>query len=198
MDNDLIFRIILGLLFLITLVTRRYYERRSLATATEGLLQDRDQQRFILTQSALLTVSMLGLIIYIINPSWMSWSTIELSDWLRWTGALLGSLGAGLLVWTHRVLGKNFFGGMKIRQDHQLITEGPYRWARHPMYTAFILLGLVFFFLSGNWLIGGTWLGATIKVVATRMQQEESMMADQFGEEYRGYVESTERFLPGL
>jgi protein-S-isoprenylcysteine O-methyltransferase Ste14 len=144
----------------------------------------------------LLTVSLLGLIVYVINPAWMRWSTIPLPDWLRWIGAMLGTIGAILLVWTHRVLGKNFFGGMKIRADHQLIEEGPYRRVRHPMYTAFILLGLGFFFLSGNWLIGGTWLLATGLVIATRMPQEEQMMAEQFGEKYEAYQARTVRFLP--
>lgn len=196
MEIDLIFRIILGILFLVTLVTRRYYERQAAATAAQGLQQDQDDKRIITLQSALLTISLIALIVYVINPAWMSWSTIELPDWLRWIGAVLGSLGAVLLVWTHRVLGKNFFGGMKIREQHQLIQEGPYHWMRHPMYTAFILLGLGFFLLSGNWLIGGAWLSATILVIATRLDAEEQMMVEQFGEQYEDYQRRTGRFLP--
>jgi len=64
------------------------------------------------------------------------------------------------------------------------------------MYTAFILLGLGFFFLSGNWLIGGTWLASTGLVVATRVPQEERMMVEQFGEDYEAYQARTGRFLP--
>ncbi len=198
MDNELIFRIILGILFLITLLTRRYYERQAAATAEGGLLQDRDDQRMIAVQSVLLTISLIALIVYVINPGWMDWSTIELPDWLRWIGAIPGIFGAVLLVWTHRVLGLNFFGGMKIREEHQLIRGGPYRWMRHPMYTAFILLGLGFTLLSGNWLIGGAWLSATILVIATRMAAEEGMMVKQFGEEYEDYRRRTGRLLPRL
>ncbi len=109
MNTDLIFRIILGVLFLVTLITRRYYERRSAATAEASLLQDRDDQRMIALQSALLTVSLLALIVYVSNPAWMGWSTIEVPDWMRWIGVLLGGTGAGLLVWTHQILGENFF-----------------------------------------------------------------------------------------
>jgi protein-S-isoprenylcysteine O-methyltransferase Ste14 len=138
------------------------------------------------------------MIVYMINPAWMSWSTIDLPNWLRWIGAVLGSLGAMLLVWTQSVLGKNFFGGLKIREEHQLIQNGPYRWMRHPMYTAFLLLGLGFFFLSGNWLIGGAWLAAIGLVIATRMPGEEAMMAEQFGEDYEEYEVRTGRFLPKL
>lgn len=196
MDTDLIFRIILGALFLVTLYTRRFYERKSAAIAKAGLKQDKDDRRLIAVESVLLTISLLGIIVYVINPAWMAWSTILLPDWLRWVGAVLGTLGAILLVWSHRALGENFFGGLKLREEQKLIVEGPYHRVRHPMYTAFILLGLGFFFLSGNWLIGGTWLASTGLVVATRVPQEERMMVEQFGEDYEAYQARTGRFLP--
>jgi hypothetical protein len=51
MDADLIFRIILGVLFLVTLITRRYYERKAAATAEDGLLQDKDDRRLSLPRA---------------------------------------------------------------------------------------------------------------------------------------------------
>ncbi len=87
---------------------------------------------------------------------------------------------------------------MKIRAEHQLIEEGPYRRVRHPMYTAFILLGLGFFLLSWNWLIGGAWLAPSVLVITRRIPQEEAMMAEQFGEDYEEYKARTGRFLPKM
>jgi protein-S-isoprenylcysteine O-methyltransferase Ste14 len=198
MNDDLIFRIILGILFVIVIGTRRYFEIRSAKTADAGLVQDRDSSRQIALMSILLTLSNLTLIVFLINPNWMAWSSISLPRWVRWMGVALGATGCALLIWTHRSLGENFFGGTKIREGHQLVTEGPYRRIRHPMYTAFILIGIAWFFLSENWLIAGLWMAATIVVIATRMNAEERMLLHQFGETYQVYSKQTGRFLPKI
>ena len=198
MDNDLIFRVILAALFIIVLGSRKYFERQAAKTAEQGLEQDKDKRALIVLESLLLTLSNLALIAHVVNPRWMLWSTLDLPVWVRWLGAALGVSGTTLLVGTHRALGKNFFGGMKTRQGHELVMSGPYRWMRHPMYTAFMTIGLSWFLLSGNWMIAVLWLAATILVILTRLKEEERMMHEQFGEDYEEYIELTGRFLPRL
>jgi protein-S-isoprenylcysteine O-methyltransferase Ste14 len=198
MNDDLIFRVILAILFVLVVGTRRYFEQKAAKTTKEELKQDIDSRALIVIPSLLLTLSNIAIIAYLIKPSWMAWSSVMIPEWARWMGAALGVAGSALLVWAHRILGKNFFGGTKIRQGHQLITEGPYRWVRHPMYTAFILLGLAWFLLSENWLIGGFWLAATIMVIFTRLNAEERMLLQEFGDTYRNYARRTGRFLPKL
>jgi len=87
---------------------------------------------------------------------------------------------------------------MKLREGHQLVTAGPYRRVRHPLYTAFILLGIAWFLLTGNWLIGGTWLTAIVLGINTRLNPEERMLLDEVGEVYARYQRQTGRFLPRL
>ena len=118
LGETLIFRIILGLIFVVTIAIRRYYDRRSAAIANTELAQDRDNPRDITLLSLILALVNLAIIAYLINPAWLAWSTLPFPDWLRWIGAALGVLGAALLLWTHRTLGKNFFGGVKLRQGH--------------------------------------------------------------------------------
>ena len=198
MEKGLIFRLILGGMFLVVIVTRKYFEQRAVKTAHEGLDQDKDSRNLIALQSLLLTVSNLGMIAYLINPNWMAWSTLSIPEWLLWLGVVIGASGTALLVWTHIILGKNFFGGMKTRQGHQLVVAGPYRWVRHPMYTAFLAIGLAWFLLSGNWMVAGFWLVPTILVIVTRLTEEERMMLKQFGDKYSLYQQRTGRFLPRL
>ena len=198
MNSDLIFRLILAILFVVVVGTRRFFEQKAAKTAKEGLEQDMDSRTQIALQSVLLTLSNLAMIAYLINPSWMTWSSLTLPEWAPWIGIALGVAGTGILIWTHRTLDRNFFGGMKIRQGHQLITSGPYRWVRHPMYSAFALLGLAWFLLSGNWIIAGFWLAATALVIVARLNEEERMMLRQFGDDYRIYEQQTGRFLPRL
>lgn len=66
--------------------------------------------------------SKLAIIVYALNPDWMRWLSVPLAGGVRWLGAALGAAGAGLLFWTHRVLGENSFGGMKLREGHELNT----------------------------------------------------------------------------
>jgi protein-S-isoprenylcysteine O-methyltransferase Ste14 len=77
-----------------------------------------------------------------------------------------------------------------------LVTSGPYRRIRHPIYTAFLLILGAPLLLSANWLIGGAWLAMTILEVTTRIRIEEAMMLSRFGDQYRAYMATTGRLLP--
>jgi protein-S-isoprenylcysteine O-methyltransferase Ste14 len=197
-NSSLGLRLIPAVLFVVVIGVRRRFERRSRRLSASQIKHDLDSRRLIDAQSALLTISNLGMIVYIIRPEWMAWSSVALPMWLAWVGSFAGVASTVLLVWSHVELGDNFSGGVKVRTSHQLVTSGPYRWVRHPMYTAFILLGMAWFFLWGNWFISGLWLGATALAIATRLNDEEAMMLREFGAEYEAYSRSTGRLFPGL
>lgn len=197
-ENELPFRVISATLFLVTWGIRKYYERQAAKIAERGLLQDRDSKAAITLESGLLTISLIALLVYLVYPPGVKWSIIELPDWVRYVGAVMGVAGEALLVWSHYVLRKNFFGGMKIREGHELVETGPYRWVRHPMYTAFMALGIGLFLLTQSWMIGVPWLMSTGLALVTRIDQEEAMMVEQFGESYEEYRARTGRFLPRL
>ncbi len=63
------------------------------------------------------------------------------------------------------------------------------------MYTTFFLNALVSFLVSANWLVGLGWLGQGI-LAASRAGDEEALMIEEFGDQYRAYMRSTGRFLP--
>jgi protein-S-isoprenylcysteine O-methyltransferase Ste14 len=116
-------------------------------------------------------------------------------DWLRWTGVVLGITSVGLFAWTHQTLGQLWSSYLQLRPGHRLITHGPYARIRHPMYSAILgwlmSLGLV----AANWTpFVFAALGALN--VLLRIQGEEEMMLQQFGDEYREYMKRTGRLLP--
>jgi protein-S-isoprenylcysteine O-methyltransferase Ste14 len=82
--------------------------------------------------------------------------------------------------------------------DQALITSGPYRFIRHPIYTAFLLILGSTLLISANWLIGLTWLGMTLIEVISRIGFEENLMLEYFGDRYREYMKTTGRLLPRL
>jgi protein-S-isoprenylcysteine O-methyltransferase Ste14 len=102
----------------------------------------------------------------------------------------------GLLLWIHRALDKNFSTTARIRADHTLITSGPYRWVRHPMYPVLMLFSLAAFLLSANWFIGAPPILIVALIMATRPPKEEQLLIAKFGDQYRAYMQQTGRFLP--
>jgi protein-S-isoprenylcysteine O-methyltransferase Ste14 len=84
-----------------------------------------------------------------------------------------------------------------IRQQHTLITNGPYRWVRHPFYTVTSLTFAGFVLLTATWsaalALALFWL-----YLWRRTPLEEAKLVERFGDEYRAYMARTGRFLPRL
>jgi protein-S-isoprenylcysteine O-methyltransferase Ste14 len=133
--------------------------------------------------------------VLVLNPPWLNLFAAPFPAWSRWTGAGLAVISLPLLIWVHHTLGRQWSTNLRLRQSHALITEGPYRKMRHPMYTA------LFSFFVGLALVSASWLivilvVAAILVLYARIGKEEAMMIEQFGDEYYAYMRRTGRFLP--
>jgi protein-S-isoprenylcysteine O-methyltransferase Ste14 len=116
--------------------------------------------------------------------------------------AILGVValcGALLLFYrSHADLGKNWSISLQIRNEHRLVTTGIYRFIRHPMYSSFFLLAVAQLMLLPNWFAGATGLIGVGMLYAFRIRQEERMMMERFGAEYRNYIAHTARLIPWL
>jgi protein-S-isoprenylcysteine O-methyltransferase Ste14 len=117
---------------------------------------------------------------------------------LAWIGLPVMVLALWLFYRSHADLGNNWSASLKVRQSHLLVTNGIYRYIRHPMYASFFLLGLAQFLLLPNWLAGGAGLVGALILFAFRVRREEEMMLQRFGAEYSAYVDGTKRIVPWL
>jgi protein-S-isoprenylcysteine O-methyltransferase Ste14 len=83
------------------------------------------------------------------------------------------------------------------RDSAKLVTSGPYRWIRHPMYSAALILVLAATLLTSNVvvLVGGITM---FVLLAARSRLEEQRLIEKFGEAYRDYQHHTGRFVPRL
>jgi protein-S-isoprenylcysteine O-methyltransferase Ste14 len=138
----------------------------------------------------------IGSVLYIAAPQLMGWSMLALPGWMRLAGVPLGLAVIAGMAWVHLSLSKNFSGKLEIRDNHTLVTSGPYRWVRHPMYTAVITLFLAVFLLTANWFIGLGGLLAVGSVIVARTPKEEAMLVETFGDAYREYMRQTPRYIP--
>jgi protein-S-isoprenylcysteine O-methyltransferase Ste14 len=114
------------------------------------------------------------------------------------TGVLVAASGLWLFRQSHIELGKNWSISLDLREGHQLVTSGLYRHVRHPMYTSIFLYALGQALVVPNWIVGPANLVAFFVLFAVRVQSEENMMAEKFGDQYRNYLAKTKRLIPGI
>jgi protein-S-isoprenylcysteine O-methyltransferase Ste14 len=117
---------------------------------------------------------------------------------LAWLGLLIAIAALLLFHLTHRALGRNWSISLEMRADHALITEGIYRYVRHPMYSAFWLWAVAQALLLPNWIAGGAGIVGFGTLFFGRVSREERMMLETFGDEYRAYASRTCRIIPGV
>ena len=113
-------------------------------------------------------------------------------------GVLVAASGLWLFRQSHIELGKNWSISLDLREGHQLVTSGLYRHLRHPMYTSIFLCALGQALVVPNWIVGPANLVAFFVLFAVRVQPEERMMAEKFGDQYRSYLAKTKRLIPGI
>lgn len=115
-------------------------------------------------------------------------------------GFFIISLGMALFFWAHTELGKNWSPIIekKFPKSKKLVKTGPYRYVRHPIYTASFVTILGFLILSANWLLIGIPLLILIAFYIYKIPKEEKSLIDNFGQGYKDYMKKTGRLLPKL
>ena len=112
-------------------------------------------------------------------------------------GLALCALGTALAIWSRHLLGTNWSITVQLKKDHELITAGPYRRVRHPIYSGLLLLFL------GNALMVGDWRGlvAVAIVFASfwfKLRREEQWLSQHFGDAYLAYRQRSKALVPGV
>jgi protein-S-isoprenylcysteine O-methyltransferase Ste14 len=132
-----------------------------------------------------------------LDASWISWSKVVMPSWLRWLGVVGAASSVILVAWTHRALGRQYSAELAIQKDHVLVTTGPYARTRNPMYTGFIMLSLSMAVMASNLLVLFFAILVTLPFPWIAME-EERMLLETFGDDYREYMRRTGRFFPRL
>jgi len=103
-----------------------------------------------------------------------------------------------LFVWATAAMGRNWSLVARTRDDHRLVTTGPFAVVRHPIYTALALVVVAMALALGH----VTHLVAALPVYALgtwlRVRAEERLLRAMFGTAYADYAARVKRFVPGL
>ncbi len=103
-----------------------------------------------------------------------------------------------MLYWVVSSLGSNISETFLTKERHVLVTHGPYRWVRHPLYTVATIGFVSLSILAANWFMMSMALLAFIGISVLVIPKEEAELIQKFGDEYREYLKRTGRFAPRL
>jgi protein-S-isoprenylcysteine O-methyltransferase Ste14 len=154
------------------------------------------------TGSRILQLIMLLVAYVLIVNGELGWNWLNLRlvpDGRASTAVGYGLLMAGMLFagWARLFLGGNWSSNVVLKQDHTLVRSGPYRIVRHPIYT-----GLLVALLGTAIALGELrcFLGVLLAAIAWKIKSmsEESLMVQQFGDQYTRYREQVKGLVPYL
>lgn len=197
MNTENTFRAAAVIVFLLGAAISTYHRRKADRETGETISPRAEGPAIMIALRILGLFLWLAIFAYLINPGWMAWSQVELAAWLRWCGLGFGILADLLAYWVFTNLGNNVTPTVETRTRHQLVTSGPYRWVRHPLYSMGLIAYMGFALLAANWLIALLSF-AVFCVLVLRLPQEENHLLDRFGDQYREYMQRTGRFIPRL
>jgi protein-S-isoprenylcysteine O-methyltransferase Ste14 len=162
------------------------------ASLSSGVREDRSNRWVVAA------LSVLGIAIAILPPlCWRyAWLLIGGGS-VRWIGVSLYALGGVLRLGPVFVLGNRFSGLVAIQSNHRLVTTGIYARIRHPSYLGALTLSLGWALAFAS-LIGVAIVVLMLIPLAARMNAEEKLLTDEFGEKYQSYCARTARLVPGV
>jgi protein-S-isoprenylcysteine O-methyltransferase Ste14 len=192
MSHDTMFRLILGVLSVLLYINHHIIHRRPSVRRKARPKGSFGGLEFWLVVTASLWTVSLGF--YAFGFKWFDYSA-PLPQWLRWVGVAGMILCAPLSQWTYATLGAHFSKKLELRDDHQLIRSGPYRYVRHPMYSTLFLCATSTCLVSANLFVMATTCSVAV-VFLLRMKKEEDMLVQRFGDTYREYRRQAGALLP--
>lgn len=116
------------------------------------------------------------------------------SPFLSGIGVILCSAGMIFLVWARQKLGRNWSQTVSAKEGQELVTSGPYRYVRHPMYAGGLLACAGSAMAAGGAFIFLMILLGTLFI--WRVGAEDKLMTQLFPNEYPDYMKRTKALIP--
>ena len=143
-----------------------------------------------------------GVILYIFLPGWIAVLSFSLPDWLRFVMAGVAAISIPFTLWGYRALGRNWAHALEpsaflLKKHDELVTGGPYRYVRNPIYLGCFVFIIALALVAANWLLILPAL-VIIPIIYAQIPHEELMLAERFGKEYREYMKRTPQLIPKL
>jgi protein-S-isoprenylcysteine O-methyltransferase Ste14 len=193
MLSEFALRVAMAVTFIPALAIGVYFRRRS----STGEKLDRIQEGLpilILLRLAGLTL-WIAIFWWVFDPRALDWARLPVPEWLRWLGIPLFIAVFAWIIWVFRTLGHNLTDTVVTRKSATMITSGPYRLVRNPLYTAIMPIGLAVTLIQSLWLPFAA-SAFIFCLLVLRTQKEEANLIARFGDDYLTYMRTTPRYFP--
>lgn len=120
---------------------------------------------------------------------------MDIPAWSRWLGVGVGVLMVPTLYWVFRSLGSNVSETVLTKPSQSLVTWGPYRWVRHPLYSGACVALAALSLVAANWFLAAAVLAA-VALLPALVKKEEGHLLERFAPAYQQYMRATGRFIP--
>ena len=200
MTSETTFRLLFAILFLALFAMRVYFMLKvkragGRITPDDKAIEREGGRGYFIVRVIVFMALMAFLVMYFTGAPWIDAFLFPLPPWSRWLGFAIGVVTVCFWTWVQVTLDTQWSPQLQLTQGHRLITTGPYKRIRHPLYAGmcgwFICLSL----LTANWIFVGACI-LTFAGLLWRIPKEEQMLIEAFGEEYKEYMKRTGRFLP--
>ena len=204
MEEELLFRVVFVVTYGFFLVVRSYfriykfYKARKESTRIVARDEPTEYGKLPKTGIAVIILGyLISAIVYVLIPEYIAWAHVPFQPLVRWSGCVVAIMTIPLIAWIHITLGKHFSPDLVIKENHMMVTSGPYSRVRHPMYTVLIAFSIGVAIISANLLLIA-FSALLVMLFPFLARQEEQMLLVEFGKEYSQYMERTGRFFPRL
>jgi protein-S-isoprenylcysteine O-methyltransferase Ste14 len=167
-----------------------------------GYFQQKKTERVPVPATQIATTALIGVAFFLLlsrrPPGYLDIALTSTPVWLGVVGDGLYVASVVFAMWGRVALGSNWSGAVAaVREGHELVQSGPYRFVRHPIYT-----GLLFAMLGTAFTIGtaASYIAVLLALAAflVRIRIEEALMVSQFPETYPAYKQQTAALIPFL
>jgi len=199
MNREIWFKLAFGVAFVVAVaVASATAKKASRKHGTDVNQLSNEIRALIIIRAALGLVFYGALAVWLFWPHAFPWATMEVPAGIRWAAAALLVPTLFLFAASFRAIDTNYRGGVGLYDDHSLVTTGPYRYIRHPIYVAFIAIMILVLLMSGNWVLGVSGILLVTSIAVARIPVEESQLSERFGQSWDDYRSRTASIIPGL
>ena len=197
MQSEQIFRWSFIVIFLASASVSKYHRRRAKMSG-ESIPRRAEGALAMIARAILALPVILSFFAYMLNPRWMAWSVVALPFWVRWVGVGLGIVCVPLLWWLFSSIGSNISETVLTKKEHRLVTGGPFRFVRHPLYSVSVMLFFSCGMIASNWWMMLSTVIALGVIACVVIPREEAALVAKFGEAYTAYQKRVGRFAPRI
>jgi len=197
MELALLLRLLVLILFGSTFLISGLYRKR--ARIEKEIIERKEEGwlAFIMRMVAAVPLFLM-ILMNIFFPEWVVWSKFDLPDWISLISVILALVSVIWLWWVFHTIGGNISETVLTKESHELVTSGPYRLVRHPLYSGALFFLFSISLIFKDWVIFFYTLAGLVAFRLLVIPAEEEQLLEAFGEDYECYQSQTGAIFPWL